>query len=1178
MAAKQHEIRFFLNAQTGGGFSKAFQKAQQEMAAVSKEIQQLSRVQRDISGYQKQQAAAEKTEAKLANLQKQQALLRTEIEEARNAGQSTAALEREEAKLEQRIADTNNALERQQQRLNQTGEALRSAGVSTDNLERESRELAQQLETLRSRQEEAANGAQGFGEQTVSAFEAVSQAAAAVGLTAALNEIRQGFEEAVAVAANFESSMSNVEALSGASGQEIAALTDQAKLLGATTQFTAKQSADAMGYMAMAGWDAEEMMAGMDGVLSAAAASGEDLAMVSDIITDSLSAFQLTAADTAHFSDVLAATAANANTSIGIMGETFKGSASVAGALGYSIEDVSVAVGLMANVGVKGSMANTALRNTFNGLLGGVTLTSDAFGEYEYSAVKADGSMKDLGETINELRGYFEQMSESERVLNAQEIAGERGYNGLLGILMATEDSYQSLYEKINNCEGAASKMAAIKMDNLNGDIALAESAWEGLQIAFGEKMTPAMRTLYQVQADVLSGMGRFVDENPALVQGLTVTTGALLTMGATVTGVSAAMKIFKALDMATLFTGPAGMLLKIGAVASVAVGGVVALTSAYQEQVPPVRELTEAAREMQDAIDAGTAAYEDTIAETQAAANAADLYISKLEAMGDVEALDAAGMQEYHSLLALLSETVPELADSIDLENNAIDGGTAALRANTAAWQENAKAQAYQDYLTEMYKQEAALQMEAEKNKVNLTKAEIQLEQAQQKHNNATQRMGELYAEAEQKAAEYRQQTGDVADVTSFLTQEYYDLQNSLASISDEMGIAKDNIKNHQEAVAEDEEALAAYKEEVVDTEEAIKSMSGGLEDSSGLSEQAAAQASELKAVMDDAGASLLALAERYGEAYDAAYESISGQYSLWDKAAEVEATSVGSINSALESQISYWQQYDSNIDALTARTGDIAGLSDMIASFADGSAESVNAIAGMAQANDGDLKKMVENWQTLQKEQKTASDSLAQLATDFQGELDEMLASTKSTVEGMNLSAEASKAAESTVLAFARAARDQLPAVQSAFDTVASTVRSSLHISANGYTSTAALRGYASGTENAPPGWAWVGEGGPELINLHGGETILPADISARAASTPVSAEPLYALSDNRGGGVNISINFSPTNQITTSSDRPELQELLQNLTVEESERFAERVRDVITEYEHNKAMERF
>lgn len=1153
MAAKQHEISFLLNAQTGGGFSKAFQKAQQEMAAVSKEIQQLSRVQRDISGYQKQQAAAEKTEAKLANLQKQQALLRTEIEEARNAGQSTAALEREEAKLEQRIADTNGALERQQQRLNQTGEALRTAGVSTDNLESESRELSAQLETLRARQEEVANSAQGFGEQTVSAFEAVSQAVAAAGLTAALNEIKQGFDEAVAVSANFASSMSNVEALSGANASEISALTAQAKELGATTQFTAKQSADAMGYMAMAGWDAEEMMSGMDGVLSAAAASGEDLAMVSDIITDSLSAFQLTAADTAHFSDVLAATAANANTSIGIMGETFKGSASVAGALGYSIEDVSVAVGLMANVGVKGSMANTTLRNTFNGLLGGVTLTSAAFGEYEYSAVKADGSMKDLGETINELRGYFEQMSESERVLNAQEIAGERGYNGLLGILMATEDSYQSLYEKINNCEGAASRMAKIKMDNLNGDIALAESAWEGLQIAVGDKATPAMRLFYQVQADVLSGLGQFVDENPALVQGVMTTVGVLGAATTAVTGLSAAVKIFKALDMASLFMGPAGMALKIGAGVAAAAGAVVALTSAYREQVPSVRDLTEAAREMQDTLDAGAEAYENSMSETLAAANAADVYISKLEQMGDIKSLDASGAQEYKNVLTLLTQTIPELSDGINLQTGEIDGGTAALRANTAAWQENAKAQAYQDYLTEMYKQEADLTVELEKNKVGLTKAEMQLEAAQKKRKET---------EASMRGANTR---GDY--------EKYHQLEASLDGIDSEISLAEAAIRNYEKAIADGETALDDYRTASEDTRQAIENLTSAEEGGSALSEEAAAQMQGLQSVMDGAGASLQSLAERYREAYDAAYESISGQYSLWDKAAEVEATSVGSINSALESQISYWQQYDSNIDALTARTGDIAGLSDMIASFADGSAESVNAIAGMAQANDGDLKKMVENWQKLQEEQKTASDSLAQLKEDFQGELDEITANTKTAVEGMNLSDEAVRAAEATVLAFAQSAGNQLPVVQSAFNSIASSVRSSLHLSANGYTSTAALRGYASGTDNAPPGWAWVGEEGPELMHLRGGETILPADVSAQAAS----ASPLYALSDNRSGG-NITINFSPTNQITAVSDRPELQELLQSLTVEESERFAERVRNVVTEYEQNKAMERF
>lgn len=1234
---KEYEVLFGLNARMNSGFSSTFSRAKAEFAQLGSDIQNLQKVQANISGYQKQQAAVDKTAAKLERLKNDERLLQQELTaaravqasaseaaqkaaesmgaesdkakelalEAQRAAQNTAHLEREHQRLSDRIKDTDSALERQRERLRQTGEALQAAGVSTDNLERESRELAQQLEALHTRQAEVASGAQTFGDQAANAIETVGQAVAAAGIANAFGEIKDGFLQAVNVSRDFSASMSNVEALSGASASEIAALNAQAKELGATTQFTAKQSADAMGYMAMAGWNPEQMMSGMDGVLSAAAASGEDLAMVSDIVTDSMSAFQMGAEETGHFSDVLAAAAANANTSIGIMGETFKGSASVAGALGYSIEDVAVATGLMANVGVKGSIANTALRNTFNGLLGGVTLTGKAFGEYEYTAIKANGSMKSLGDTINELRGYFEQMTESERVLNAQEIAGERGYNGLLGVLMASEESYENLTEKINNCEGAASRMAKIKMDNLHGDILLAESAWEGFQIAVGEKATPAMRMFYQVQADVLSGMGELVDAHPALAQGIMTTTGLFLGATTAVTGLSAAIKVFKALDVASLFMGPAGLALKIGAGVAVAAGGVVALTSAYREQVPSVRELTEASREMQETLDAGAAAYEDTMAETLAAANAADVYISKLEQMGDIKSLDASGAQEYKNILSLLAETIPDLADGIDLQTGEIDGGTAALRANTAAWQENAKAKAYQDYYTEMYKQEADLTLELEKNKVGLTKATIAQEEAERKLEVTRSRM--VIANGE----------GDY--------EEYYRLESSLDALNHEYNLAGDTVKTYQQAVADGEAALADYRITSEDTRQAIENLTSATEDSSTLSAETTAQMQGVKTVMDEAGASLLSLAERYNEVYDAAYESISGQYSLWDKAAEVEAVSAGSINSALESQINYWRQYDSNIDALTARAGAIEGLSEMIASFADGSADSVNAIAGMAKANDGDLKKMVENWQTLQKEQKTTSESLAQMNTDFQGELDQILEYTQSTIAAMNLSEEARQSAEATMQAFAGAAKDQMPIVQSAFNAVAAgamdsfnralsnrpSISGTLNVGlANVKGSFEAIGGFASGTPNAPPGWAWVGEEGPELMYLHGGETILPASVSEKVADIPWYAfatsnaergpvlvgengpepmytepkpEPLYALdgsSGQSGGGtiINLTLHNSPTYNIGDSPNKDTLMELLNNLTVEQGEKLAELILDVLADHERNKALEDF
>ena len=403
MASKREfEMLFALNARMNSGFSGTFSKAQAEFSRLGKEIQGLHKVQGDIASYQKQQSAIEATRSKLESLQKQHDLLQKEIGETTG---STSGLEREKVKLEQRIKDTEAALERQGQKLENTGARLKDAGVDTSNLAQKDAELTAKIKELENQQDKAADSAASFGEKASQGVTAIGDALAAAGIAMALKEIADAFMECVGIAADFEEAMSTVEALSQANAQEMAALTAEAKDLGATTKFTAKESADAMGYMAMAGWDATDMLQGMDGVLQLAAASGEDLAMVSDIVTDSLSAFGLTAKDTAHFSDVLAAAATSSNTNVAIMGETFKMSASVAGALGYSIEDVAVAMGLMANSGVKGSIAGTALRNTFNGLLEGVTLTGAAFGEYEYCAVKADGTMKDFGSTIDELRG-----------------------------------------------------------------------------------------------------------------------------------------------------------------------------------------------------------------------------------------------------------------------------------------------------------------------------------------------------------------------------------------------------------------------------------------------------------------------------------------------------------------------------------------------------------------------------------------------------------------------------------------------------------------------------------------------------------------------------------------------------------------------------------------------------
>lgn len=301
---------------------------------------------------------------------------------------------------------------------------------------------------------------------------------------------------AVKTATDFEAGMSEVKAISGATGSEFDALRDKAIEMGAKTKFSASDSADAFKYMAMAGWDASQMMDGIAGIMDLAAASGEDLATTSDIVTDALTAFGLQASDSAHFADVLAQASSKSNTNVGLMGETFKYVAPVAGALGYSIEDTAVAIGLMANSGIKGSQAGTALRSTITRLAKPVGEVKDAVEELGISITNADGTMKPLSQTMVELREKFAGLTEEQKAQYAAMLAGQEGMSGLLAIVNASDEDFQKLTDEINNANGAAEDMASVMMDNTAGAVEQLKGALESAGILIGEKLTPYIKQL----------------------------------------------------------------------------------------------------------------------------------------------------------------------------------------------------------------------------------------------------------------------------------------------------------------------------------------------------------------------------------------------------------------------------------------------------------------------------------------------------------------------------------------------------------------------------------------------------------------------------------------------------------------------------------------------------------
>lgn len=294
---------------------------------------------------------------------------------------------------------------------------------------------------------------------------------------------------AIKVGSSFEAGMSEVQAISGATGADLQALREKAKEMGATTKFSATESAEALKYMAMAGWDSTQMVAGLPGVMNLAAASGESLAATSDIVTDALTAFGLQAEDSAHFADVLAKAASSSNTNVGMMGDTFKYVAPIAGAMKYSIEDTAVAIGLMANAGIKGERAGTALRSILTRLVKPPADAAKALDSLGISATNSDGSMKPLGTTLKELREKFAELSDSEKAEYAANIAGQEAMSGLLAIVNASSSDFNKLTQQINNADGAAEAMAETMNDNLSGQITILRSALEGLGIEIYESV-----------------------------------------------------------------------------------------------------------------------------------------------------------------------------------------------------------------------------------------------------------------------------------------------------------------------------------------------------------------------------------------------------------------------------------------------------------------------------------------------------------------------------------------------------------------------------------------------------------------------------------------------------------------------------------------------------------------
>lgn len=453
--------------------------------AVEKSREKYTTAGQNVEKYRNELADAER---ELDRLKHSEDATTDEVQEQEKAvAELTKKLETAEkgyATAEKQTKNWEISLNRAEAELNDTERELGETNKKLREMGESSRFSKEQIEAAERTLSDFGQKAQPIANGFKAAFKTVlAVSAAAAGASAAV------IKKSADIGGEFEAQMSKVKAISGATQGEMEQLTAKAKEMGGTTKFTAKEAGEALEYMSMAGWKTADMLSGIGGIMHLAAASGEDLGKTSDIVTDALTAFGMKAKDAGHFADVLAAASSNANTNVGMMGETFKYVGAMAGTLGYSAEDVGLSIGLMANAGIKASQAGTELNAIYTRLSVNTSHARDEIEGLGISFYDSNGKARAWGTILDEMRIKTANMTDAEKTAFANRVAGQRAQAGLLAMLNATSADYDKLTKSINNADGAAQRMADTMQDNLQGQLTVLKSGLEGTAITIYESM-----------------------------------------------------------------------------------------------------------------------------------------------------------------------------------------------------------------------------------------------------------------------------------------------------------------------------------------------------------------------------------------------------------------------------------------------------------------------------------------------------------------------------------------------------------------------------------------------------------------------------------------------------------------------------------------------------------------
>lgn len=970
--ATEQELEELKN--TEGDTTEAQEELKTKIAELKSKMKELDDSTGGVS--EKMGSLLEEQEKQTQTMTKQQEGLQKVTDKTERWQAQLNTAKAEEANLTVEINKTNGYLE-------EAKNASDRCATSIDKMGREVNEAAEDME-------DGADSASRVGES----FDTLSSILITSGVAEGIRKVAAALKECVDVSADFHYTMATVQAVSGATTDEMGKLEAQAKDYASTTVFMAQDVANAYQVMGQAGWTVDEMLDSMAGTMSLASASSEDLGDTTNIVVDAMTAFGYGADQAGHFADVLARASADTNTSVALLGNSFQACATTAGGMGYSIDDVAVALGIMANNGLKAEMSGTALTTALTRMSGANETANGAMEDLGLTMFDTSGKAKPLGQFLGELRDSFAGMTEEQKINNAYMLAGQRGMKGLLAIVNASDEDWNNLTESIANCSGAAENMSNIQLDTYTGQVKLLESATEGLEIAVGDKLTPALGELAEGFTKALNGLTGFVNNNEEAVPVITGVVAALATFTTGITVATTAVKVFQLVTSTFgAAMGPVGLI--IGGVSAAA--GL--LTAAFAKSANETDTWTAAIEDAKETAE-GWEETKQTIEESQE------------KTMGLMTSLIALMGQENKSAAqtAQVKKTVEELNNSVEGLNLNYDEQTDTLNMTTEALESYVKTMMLQQKAEAIVNQMIQLEGNRYSLEKQLADAQEELAAAQDKVNEAAKNgttawdslteqqeiaqgkcddlqesldsTNDSYAALEnqynsitgeidqynQKTEDASDQTGELGDTAENtagaveeLTEEMQEANDALADVTDKAAEATESGGDLRSIYEDLEKEFEKYKDTA--SEAAVKTAEIQLAalNLRATNEELITQYPGLVAGVESLGIPLEDLsqwlinneisAEEWGEGVNSVKDSIINGFQKLSTDAEI---SLSEMADNLEYNVQAYQNWDQNLTDLMA---------DAVANHDQGAIDLINVMRGLGVGYATQVQAMVDD-----------------------------------------------------------------------------------------------------------------------------------------------------------------------------------------------------------------------